>query len=1094
MAEKKISVIVDAKDKASPVLNKVGRDIKDITNKHVVPISADTKNAIKELSQLKKQIKLSDEDTVVKIKADVQSIMDDLTAQMSNFKDQELSIQAKVDNEALQAELNKIAAMAEKKAPKVKIDVKGKEEIDVLSHSLKGLANKHVIQVSANAKAAMQEISLIENKIRSAENIEVITTIKADISNALQGLEKTKQAAKGTAAEVKVTADVEYAKREIQKLVDMANKQEIKIKTNQSSNSGMLGAGLIGGMAANAIQMAINGVKAALDGATEAFIGYNAQIEQVTIAFESMLGSAEAAKDMMNDLKTMAASTPFEFKDLAPAAQQLKAFGFEAEDIVPTLTAIGNASAGLGKGTEGLKQMSLVFGQIKATGKLMGQDVMQLQNLGVPVKEILAKKLNLSADEVANIGSLGIDSDTAIDAIMGGMEERFPDMMKKMANTWSGMMSTIRDDSAQILGKIGEPIFNSCKEALGKVRDTFDTMLKNINKKGFAHIFDGLVSEETAENLRQLMGMFSEFWESSKENISIIGDALGDLFDVMGDEFADAFDLIMPLLKGLFTYWTNGARIVAGVLADLIRVLATVKRWVLDLSKAVRKYAVEAFNYVKDKLSEFFKSVKKTISELKKDWSNAFSKMGNAAIEAINRLLDKMGWVGKAIRKVYQAISEGASWVKEQMAGAFDFLSQSETAKAIAGVKVITGQYETKQEEKEDPNKKRKGDGDSNEESQSGGASGAVGSAKNDIERAANDLADIIEGLNGKIISKTKTAFQVAQYELGETLKKMREKAKSFADLGLDTTDLNNKIAEFEKISNEEIARKRQEANTELVNDTRMTMAKVLNDKRQMAQISYEIGMQKLEKERETKFKELALTMEDAEAKLAVERNYLAKKAMLDKQLAESIRKAPQTFNEAWNATLDDAAEKLNDKGQQLKSMSDSIFNSITDTMRNVFTAGLTGNFKSITSAFKNMLNQILSAIAKFLANQVITKFLSTLGGKNSGIGDIAGAAVFGGAVPARATGGPVQYGGAYLVGENGPEIFRPHQAGHISNQLPVGAAQPNVRVIVNNNTGSNFEAQSDTKFNGSEWVTTVVIDAISRNKNGMRDVIKGAV
>ena len=36
--------------------------------------------------------------------------------------------------------------------------------------------------------------------------------------------------------------------------------------------------------------------------------------------------------------------------------------------------------------------------------------------------------------------------------------------------------------------------------------------------------------------------------------------------------------------------------------------------------------------------------------------------------------------------------------------------------------------------------------------------------------------------------------------------------------------------------------------------------------------------------------------------------------------------------------------------------------------------------------------------------------------------------------------------------------------------------------------------ARTETKFNGSEYITNVVIDAIATNKNGMRDALKGAV
>ncbi|PVM92088.1 phage tail tape measure protein [Caulobacter radicis] len=57
-------------------------------------------------------------------------------------------------------------------------------------------------------------------------------------------------------------------------------------------------------------------------------------------------------------------------------------------------------------------------------------------------------------------------------------------------------------------------------------------------------------------------------------------------------------------------------------------------------------------------------------------------------------------------------------------------------------------------------------------------------------------------------------------------------------------------------------------------------------------------------------------------------------------------------------------------------------------------------------------------------------------GGRGSGLGEALSAAVSGVFSGARAEGGPVTGGGAYLVGERGPEVFRPAGAGTIE---PVG-------------------------------------------------------
>lgn len=264
-------------------------------------------------------------------------------------------------------------------------------------------------------------------------------------------------------------------------------------------------------------------------------------------------------------------------------------------------------------------------------------------------------------------------------------------------------------------------------------------------------------------------------------------------------------------------------------------------------------------------------------------------------------------------------------------------------------------------------------------------------------------------------------------------------------------------------------------------------------DVRAEAEATYQIGVTKLNREKENRLKEVALTQDSAEARVAVEQWAAAEMAKLDQQRIEALRKSPQTTQEALRATLEEQYERLRDAGAQMKEMTDSLFTSMADGFTSGFQNVLTDGFKGIQDAFSNMLKNMLNAIVKFVMNQMITRWLSMI---LPGFGGGIPAAQTNAAVPGyRATGGPVASGRTYLVGERGPEIFRPTQPGRIFNSLPSsGGAAPNIRVIVNNNTNERMTGTAETKFNGSEWVTSIMIDAIATNRNGMRDVIKGAV
>ena len=91
---------------------------------------------------------------------------------------------------------------------------------------------------------------------------------------------------------------------------------------------------LIGTIAGSIVNLGISSVKAA------------AQMRQYEIAFQTMLKSADAGTQMLRDLQKFAAETPFDVPGVVKAGQQLMAFGFQAKEIIPMLTSLGDAASG----------------------------------------------------------------------------------------------------------------------------------------------------------------------------------------------------------------------------------------------------------------------------------------------------------------------------------------------------------------------------------------------------------------------------------------------------------------------------------------------------------------------------------------------------------------------------------------------------------------------------------------------------------------------------------------------------------------------------------------------------------------------------
>lgn len=907
------------------------------------------------------------------------------------------------------------------------------------------------------------------------------------------------------------SGSISKVKTELNKLRDKNIKINVNTSGAESKISGIaqkinsVGSGMSGGftgilskagpagLAIAGVTAAVAGLGAALGAAGDKFIGYNAKMEQTSIAFTSMLGSAQDAKIMMDQLRKFAADTPFEFEDIAPAAQQLKAFGFEARDIIPTLTAVGNASAGLGRGTEGLKQIAFVMGQIKTTGKLMGQDVMQLSQLGIPVKDILAKNLGLAADQLSDIGNQGISADAAIKALTEGMNERFPNMMDKMSDSFSGMLSTINDNASQILGKIGEPLFNSMKNAIGKVRDVFDTALKNVNTKGLSHIFDDLVPKGLAKNISHIFNSIGQWISAIMPVIDNLSSALGDLFKPLleGDS-----RLFLDMLDTVATVTVNVWRVVSGVIADIAAVIGSVESYIVSVLNGISGAFDTLYNGLLSGIVQMANQFLATVG----DW---LSQAYNAIVDFVNACLDKLGVVGTAIRKI-------ASMVGATIDSAKDAVTNSKTFQALTNLVTIDGNI-TSEVETGPTDFVNQGGGSVGGGSVggSGGGGSAVDKAQKKIEELTKKIADAISDLSDKILDETGTAYEKGIGKLNSEIAKVKKEIEEATAAGVNTDALQAKLEEYGRVIKDKLVKKWKEANTDLVNDTNLALAKMTKSISAQAEAQYQIDLEKLKREKENKLKEVALTQDSAEAKLAVEKWYTAQLALITKQRDDELAKEPKTWSEAWNNALQQMVESFGSKGKQMQDAMNSVASSMADGFTDMFTDVLTLDFKNIGSSFSNMLKSMLKAIANFMAKQVVTSFLSRfLGGGGTGTGISLGGnfsqswgdrmiASVAPKLSFRANGGPVSAGQAYIVGERRPELFVPRTSGTILPSVNIGRQAPEVQVVVQNNTGTPMQAKTQTTQQPDGRILKTIIlqtvaNAVYTNEDHMRDVIAG--
>lgn len=96
-----------------------------------------------------------------------------------------------------------------------------------------------------------------------------------------------------------------------------------------------------------------------------------------------MTGDARIADAFIREMTDFAKTTPFEIGNLETASKQLLAYGFEVQNVIPTMKMMGDISAGVGM--EKLPNLIMALGQVKAATRLTGNEMRQFTEAGVPL-------------------------------------------------------------------------------------------------------------------------------------------------------------------------------------------------------------------------------------------------------------------------------------------------------------------------------------------------------------------------------------------------------------------------------------------------------------------------------------------------------------------------------------------------------------------------------------------------------------------------------------------------------------------------------------------------------------------------------------
>ena len=321
---------------------------------------------------------------------------------------------------------------------------------------------------------------------------------------------------------------------------------------------------------------------------------FNRQMENYQLAFENLLGSAEAANAALEAIKADAASTPFDVAGLVSANRLLISTGQSAEEARQVITALGNAVSASGGGNAELERMASNLQQIANVGKASAVDIRQFAYAGIDIYGILADYTGLAKNEVQG---LTISYDLLVEALKaasaeggryaGAMEaysQTLQEAQKELVEAASGWVETLQTT----LEAEGPAAM-----AVAGVQIVFDLL------QGVASALPDVAASAVQTVAQFLQGIVQNLPALLARGGQIVGTLIEGILSSLPDLASCAGDLASTIIETIFTTdWLSvGWQVVSGIGSGLLSGLGSVGQSILDWASGVAQGVVDTLSF-----------------------------------------------------------------------------------------------------------------------------------------------------------------------------------------------------------------------------------------------------------------------------------------------------------------------------------------------------------------------------------------------------------------------------------------------------------------------------------------------------------------
>lgn len=426
-------------------------------------------------------------------------------------------------------------------------------------------------------------------------------------------------------------------------------------------NSGISKLGGIAKKGAGVAVAAVSAVTAALGAGVVAGVKYNASIESYQTSFEVMTGSAEKAVEVIDKLKKVGAETPFELPDLADTTQLLMNYGFSADEAMDSMMMLGDISQG---SAEKMSRIATAYGQMSSAGKVSLEDVKQMIEAGFnPLQEIsesTGESMASLYDRISK-GTISVDEITASMQRATSEGGKYFQSMEKQSQTFSGLISTLKDNAQQLLGEVVKPISDGLTGSLLPAAiSAIEQLTQGFEENGVA----GMI--QAAGNI--VNGLFTGIMENAPMLIStgmellnqfLLGVATG-IPALLTKGFEMVTQLVIGILQNLPQLITQGVAVITnfvnGLLSSLPSVLQSGVQMILRLVDGIINNLPAIVSAAAQAIARFVASIASNLPQILSTGIKIIGELASGLIRAIPNLVGKIPQIISSIKNAFLSV------------------------------------------------------------------------------------------------------------------------------------------------------------------------------------------------------------------------------------------------------------------------------------------------------------------------------------------------------------------------------------------------------------------------------------------------------